>query len=382
MTGDHPTNGGIDTTIPNVARVWDYQLGGTDNFAVDRAAADALNEACRSVGAPDGTVVARENRDFIRRAVSYLAGPAGISQFIDIGVGLPTQGNVHHIAQQVNPDATVVYVDYDPLVLAHGRALLADNHNTTVISADVRRPDEILNDPDLAALIDLTQPVAVLLVAVLHLLPDDENPDRVVARLRDALAPGSYLAITHVTGEVRPDLAATMAQEFARLRVSTPLIPRTRHQIAQFFTEFDLVAPGLVFPTRWDPDRVGDDPGAQWMYAGVGRKPTPRRRRPADPDGRATESQPGHQARAAAEPLQRNPAGPDVASPGPRLRRPPEQRPERRRRPAVSPAVPRMGTGQRPQPPTETARITENGHTQPASPWRVRSPDLLESIRA
>jgi SAM-dependent methyltransferase len=273
-TKDRPTNGTIDTTVPNVARVWDYQLGGKDNFAADRAAADAINQACRAVGAPDGTVVARENRDFIRRAVSYLAGPAGITQFIDIGAGLPTQGNVHNIAQQVNPHANVVYVDYDPLVLAHARALLATNDNTTVITADLRRPDEILDHPDLAGFIDLTKPVAVLLVAVLHLLTDAEDAAGIVARLRDAMAPGSYLAITHMTGEARPNLAAKLAAEFARLQVSTPLVPRTRQQIGQFFTGLDLVGPGMIFPTRWEPDRAGDDPGARWMYAGVGRKPT------------------------------------------------------------------------------------------------------------
>jgi SAM-dependent methyltransferase len=286
LTDDHPTNGGIDTTIPNVARVWDYQLGGKDNFDADRSAADALNKACRAVGAPDWTVVARENRDFIRRAVSYLAGPTGIGQFIDIGAGLPTQGNVHHIAQKVNPDAKVVYVDYDPMVLAHARGLLADNDNTTVITVDLRHPDEILHNPGLVALIDLTKPVAVLLVAVLHLLPDDENPAGIVAQLRDAIAPGSYLAVTHVTSDARPELAAKVADEFARLRITTPLIPRTRHEIGAFFNGFDLVEPGLVFPTRWNPIRVGDDPGAQWMFAGVGRKPTHDPARAAEPGDR------------------------------------------------------------------------------------------------
>ena len=249
MIHDQPATCGIDTSTPNVARVWDYQLGGKDNFAVDRAAADALNQACQAAGAPDGRVVARENRDFIARAVHYLAGPAGIGQFIDIGAGLPTQGNVHHIAQQVNPDAKVVYVDYDPLVLVHGRALLAANANTTVITADLRQPADILHHGDLRTLIDLSRPVAVLLVAVLHLLPDDDKPAAIIAHLRDALAPGSYLAVTHVTGDARPDLAATVAAEFTRLRITTPLIPRTRHQISQFFDGFDLIEPGLVFPT-------------------------------------------------------------------------------------------------------------------------------------
>src|SRR6266511_4116066 len=228
---DHPAPTGLDMSTPNVARVWDYQLGGKDNFGADREAAEALNDACRRVGAPDGRVVARENRDFIDRAVRYLAGPAGIRQFIDVGAGLPTQGNVHQIAQQVNPDAVVVYVDYDPLVVVHGRALLADN----------------------------------------------ENPTRIVTLLRDALAPGSYLAITHFTGDARPDLAAKIAEEFARLRITTPLISRTHPQILAFFDDFDLVKPGLVFPTLWrpDPPPAEPDPGAQWMYAGVGRKPSP-----------------------------------------------------------------------------------------------------------
>jgi SAM-dependent methyltransferase len=257
-----------------VARIWDYQLGGKDNFAADRAAADAINDACHAAGAPDGRLVARENRDFIDRSVRYLAGPAGIGQFIDIGAGLPTQGNVHKVAHRVNPHAAIVYVDYDPVVLAHGRALLADNATTTVIQADARQPEEILDHPELRRLIDLDRPVAVLLVAVLHLLTDDQNPYRIVARLREAMAPGSYLAITHCTSQERPDLAGRLAEEFARLRVTTPLIPRTHQEILRFFDGFDLVEPGLVFPTLWRPEPAGADPGpgTRWMYAGVGRR--------------------------------------------------------------------------------------------------------------
>src|SRR6266545_3440792 len=271
---DHPAPTGLNMNTPNVARVWDYQLGGKDNFAVDRAAADALNDACRRVAAPDGRVVARENRDFIGRAVRYLAGPAGIRQFIDVGAGLPTQGNVHQIAQEVNPDAAVVYVDYDPLVLVHGRTLPAA---TVVVQADAREPDHILTHPELRAVIDLDQPVAVLLVALLHLLPDDEDPFGIVTHLRDALTPGSYLAVTHFTGDARPDLAAKVAEEFARLRITTPLISRTHSQILAFFDGFDLVEPGLVFPTLWrpDPTPAQPDPGAQWMYAGVSQTPSP-----------------------------------------------------------------------------------------------------------
>src|SRR5688572_17123812 len=163
----------LDSTTPNTARIWDYQLGGKDNFEADRHATELLNKACRDVGAPDGRDVARVNRAFLRRAVRYLADSVGIDQFLDLGAGLPTRGNVHEIARQMNPDARTVYVDYDPMVLAHARALLADNVETIAIQADVREPDAIVGDPELRAHLDLDRPVAVLFVAVLHLMTDD-----------------------------------------------------------------------------------------------------------------------------------------------------------------------------------------------------------------
>jgi hypothetical protein len=265
---------GIDVNTPNVARMWDYQLGGKDNFAADREAAEMVNEAMRRVNSPDGRAVARENRAFLQRAVRFLAGEAQIGQFIDIGAGLPTQGNVHQAAHEVAPQARVVYADYDPVVVVHGQALLTGTDKTTVIHADLRQPDKILNDPELRRMIDLGQPVAILLIAVLHLLTDDDDPVGVVTQLRDAMAPGSYLVVTHATRQTRPAAATALSDEFKRLRVTTPIVPRSREEIERFFDGFDLVEPGLVFPALWHPDTAPaqGDAGAEWMFAGVGRK--------------------------------------------------------------------------------------------------------------
>lgn len=270
---------GLDTHTPNAARMWDYLLGGKDNFEIDRTTADAINKICDDVGVPNGHVVALENRAFIRRAVRFLA-EAGVTQFIDIGAGLPTQGNVHQIAHEVNPDARVVYVDYDEMVLSHGRTLLADNVTTKVILGDLRRPLTILTDPELRELINPDEPVAILLVAVLHLLDDNDNPTGIVAQLRDAMAPGSYLALTHSTTYAHPDLAAAVADAFRQLRVTAPLVPRSHAEISAFFAGLDVVPPGVVFPTRWLPDPHDNlDSESRWMYAGVGRVPT------TSPDG-------------------------------------------------------------------------------------------------
>jgi O-methyltransferase involved in polyketide biosynthesis len=268
-----PVPAGIDVSTPNVARVWDYQLGGKDNYAADRAAAEAVNEALRRANAPTGQDAAQENRAFIRRVVRFFAEEAGIRQFVDIGAGLPTQGNVHEIAQRVTPDARVVYVDYDPVVVVHGRALLAGDDNVHIVQADMRQPEGILQHPELRSRIDLGQPVAVLLIAVLHLLTAEDNPAEMVARVIGALPPGSYLAITHATREEHAQAADVLAEEFARLRITTPILPRTRAEIAQFFTGLELVRPGLVFASDWRPDPAGTvgGRGAHWLLAGVGR---------------------------------------------------------------------------------------------------------------
>jgi hypothetical protein len=183
----------IDLTKPSPARMYDYYLGGKDNFEVDRVAVEEMHRVI-----PELFQTARENRAFLGRAVRYVAD-RGVRQFIDLGTGLPTQGNVHEIAQQVSGDARVVYVDNDPVVATHGRALLADDGSTTIIERDIRNPDEILDHPELKKLVDLREPVAVLLVAVLHFISDAEHAASIVQRFREVMAPGSYLVIAHGT---------------------------------------------------------------------------------------------------------------------------------------------------------------------------------------
>jgi O-methyltransferase involved in polyketide biosynthesis len=271
VTDAQLTDPGLDVRLPAAARIWDYQLGGKDSFAVDRAVADAADELCRRAGAPGGYAVARESRDFLGRAVRHLAG-AGIRQFVDIGCGYPVPANVHQIARQVNGDARVVYVDNDPIVLAHGRAFLADEHATRVVDGDLLRPEELFGAPDLRALVDLRRPVAVLLSAVLDLLPDEADPVGIVARIGTLLAPGSYVVVTHLTGDTYPDLARALTETYTDAGVPTPPVFRTRAAVARFLTGFELVEPGLSDPSRWP---TGADPGTRWTYAAVARKPLP-----------------------------------------------------------------------------------------------------------
>jgi SAM-dependent methyltransferase len=268
VTGSTMSPFGIDTTVPTTARMYDFWLGGHDNFAADRAAALKVTEA-----APEAKLMAVENRKFLRRAVRYLAAEAGISQFLDIGTGLPTQGNVHQVAQDINPDARVVYADNDPMVLAHSRALKTGG-NTVVIEADLRQPQVILDHPATRALIDFTRPLAVLLVAVLHFISDDDRPRAIVSAIRDALPPGSHLVLSHVTGDIRPEIAAKSEAEYKKVTPGATL--RTRDDIVHLFTGFDLLDPGLVAVPRWRPDQP-ETPGADdvWFLGGVGRKPGP-----------------------------------------------------------------------------------------------------------
>ncbi|MGH3320731.1 MAG: SAM-dependent methyltransferase [Streptosporangiaceae bacterium] len=268
MTDERPAPKGVDVRTPNVARMYDYYLGGKDNFAADR---DAAKEVL--AGAPEVRLGARQNRAFLRRAVRFLAGEAGIRQFIDIGTGLPTQGNTHEVAQQATPDARVAYVDYDPVVLAYSRALLSKDAQTTTIQADMRHPDEILNNPELRRLIDLDRPVAVLLLLMLHFVTDEEDPVGIVAQLREAMAPGSYIAISHANAERRGGAVTHAASVYDRATSSLKL--RTREEILRLLDGFELVEPGLVFLTEWRPDEsdpVEARPG--WgALAAVGRKP-------------------------------------------------------------------------------------------------------------
>ncbi|WP_344537579.1 SAM-dependent methyltransferase [Actinomadura fulvescens] len=259
--------GGVDLNVPNVARMYDYYLGGKDNYAADRALADQVLRV-----APQTPALAQENRAFLQRAVRHLAGPAGIGQFVDIGAGLPTLENTHEVAQRTAPGAHVVYVDNDPVVLAHGRALLQGAAGTRVIQGDLRRPDEILGSPELTGLIDLARPVAILLVSVLHCVRDEEDPWKIVAWLRDTMAPGSHLVISHITAADHAENAEAGADVYRR--ASTDMTLRTHSAIRRFFDGFELLEPGLVRLTEWRPPE-GVTPRQDlptWFFCGVGRK--------------------------------------------------------------------------------------------------------------
>ncbi|WP_043628046.1 SAM-dependent methyltransferase [Nonomuraea candida] len=266
---------GIDTTRPSVARVYDFMLGGKDNYEIDRQVAQAALRI-----APDAPEAALANREFLRRTVRHLAAEAGIRQFLDIGSGLPTQGNVHEVAQAVIPGAHVVYVDHDPIVLAHGRALLAVDETTTIVEADAREPEKILDDPRTRSLIDFDEPVGLLLFGILHHLSDEEDPAGIAARLIRPLAPGSHVVISHFhnPGQERPEVAeqAATAEKLFNEHLGTGRW-RTRAEILAFFDGLDLLEPGLVPLPEWRPE-TGDHqaaPGITYhtFVGGVARKP-------------------------------------------------------------------------------------------------------------
>jgi O-methyltransferase involved in polyketide biosynthesis len=254
----------FDVTVPSVARMYDFALGGKDNFEVDRNAVAKAAEVM-----PDFREVALENRGFLRRSVRHMVRQ-GIGQFIDIGSGLPTAGNTHEIAQVDRPDARVVYVDLDPVVLVHGRALLDADDNTAVVTADMRHPDDVLGHPDTRRLIDFRQPVGVLLIAMVHFLDDDEAA-MVVRRLHEALPPGSYLTITHTTADGR------LASAVERLNSiyegsATRLHFRTHDELTALLGDFELVEPGIVPLDRWHPDPADPAPTTKWLYGAVARR--------------------------------------------------------------------------------------------------------------
>ena len=275
MARQHPTPFGGDSERPSTARIYDYYLGGTDNYRVDRDAAERMIAAV-----PESTAAARSNRDFLIRAVRFLAAEAGIDQFLDIGSGLPTNLNVHEVAQSIIPEARVVYVDYDPSVRAYGDALLATGEKVRFAQQDLREPDEIFADPAVKSLIDFSKPVAILLVSILPFIYDAEDPEGIMARLRAVLAPGSYLGISHVLDDPRARaIAATQRQTGTRAGT-----PRSRARIAGFFDGFEMVEPGLTTASHWrpnlDPDGPNhaksteiDDAKLNWLLVGVGRKP-------------------------------------------------------------------------------------------------------------
>ena len=258
---------GVRLDQPSTARIYDYLLGGSHNSAVDRHIARQVIEAM-----PDAVDAARANRAFLSRAVRFLAD-AGVRQFLDLGSGIPTAGNVHEIAQSAAPDARVVYVDVDPVAVAHGRVLLAGNDRAAVVQADLREPERILDSRQAGRLLDLDAPVGLLMVAILHVIPDADDPARLVARFRDAVAVGSYLAISHLTADSRPKETARV-QEISR-RTPTRLTMRSHEQISRFFAGFELLDPGLVWVPEWRPD-PGDEPDIHperlSNYGGVARK--------------------------------------------------------------------------------------------------------------
>jgi SAM-dependent methyltransferase len=260
---------GIDTAKANIARVYDYWLGGNHNFRADQDAARTLIAVD-----PNMRAIMRANRAFLGRAVRFLAGEAGIRQFLDIGSGIPTERNVHQVAQEAAPGSRVVYVDNDEVAVAHSRLILEANPDAVVIQADLREPGKILAAPETQLLIDFNKPVAVLLVAVLHFVPESDHPAEILGALRDALAPGSYLVICHSCRDAKPDLADPAASVYTS-RVAAQVCMRSRDEIASLFRGFALVEPGLVWLPEWRPDSPSDvpeNPQQYWGLVGVGRK--------------------------------------------------------------------------------------------------------------
>ena len=260
---------GIDTGKANIARVYDWWLGGDHNFRADQDAARAMITV-----EPNARAIARANRAFLGRAVRFLAGEAGIRQFLDIGSGIPTQSNVHQVAHDVAPGTRVVYADVDDVAVAHSKLILDGNDDTAVIQADLRDPASILADPETQFLLDFTQPVAVLLVAVLHFIGDADDPGQIVATLRDALPSGSYLVVSHACSDPRPDFVSTFETVYRSKVAAARGRARTGAEIARFFDGFTLIDPGLVWLPQWRPDHpqdVPDHPEEYWFLAGVGK---------------------------------------------------------------------------------------------------------------
>jgi hypothetical protein len=259
----------IDLNTATLARVYDYMLGGAHNFAVDREVADQLERIV-----PGTARTAWENRAFLRRAVVYCASQ-GIDQFLDIGSGIPTFGNVHEVAQGLDPTSQVVYVDNDPVAVAHSRAVLENIQNATIAAADLREPESVLDHPETRRLLDFDRPIALMLIAVVHFLPDSERPAEVIAALRDALAPGSIVVITHATLENGLTQDGQRGLHNAYRRTGTPLLMRSVAELEPFFAGFEIVDPGIVPLPYWRPDTPDpeiEDPAVLHGLAGVGLK--------------------------------------------------------------------------------------------------------------
>ena len=257
----------VDIEVPSSARIYDYVLGGVHNFERDRMIGDQLAQVVPV------REMARLNRSFLRRAVLHLVD-SGVRQFLDIGSGIPTVGNVHEIAEEADPACRVVYVDYEPVAVAHSQMLLQDNDNAIMVQSDLRDPERILADPQTQRMLDFDQPIGLLMVGVFQFIPDGDDPAGVIARYRDALPAGSYLALSHFTPDNMEQGMAKAVEVFKNS--AEPIHPRTHAQVSALFDGFDLVDPGVVFTARWrpeSPEDIGDDPDHSGIYAGVAQKP-------------------------------------------------------------------------------------------------------------
>jgi hypothetical protein len=263
---------GVDTSAPSVARIYDYMLGGGHNFAVDRDMGSQLDQAM-----PGLRHAARVNRSFLARVVRFLVG-AGIRQFLDIGSGIPTVGNVHEIAQEADPECRVVYVDRDPVAVAHSELMLADNDRAAIVHADMRDPEGIFASPEAQRLLNLEEPVGLLMLLMLHWVPDEWDPYGLLARYRDPLAPGSYFALTHATNDGQGERLDNAAGVIERSKSPDQLNLRTHAEVLPMFGDFELLEPGLVGCALWrpaGPGDISDDPETNsLLYAGVAGKRT------------------------------------------------------------------------------------------------------------
>lgn len=254
--------GDVDVRVPSAARVYDYLLGGAHNFEVDRIVGKKVLEA-----QPNGRQIARSNRAFLNRAVRFLIDQ-GITRFLDLGSGIPTVGNVHEVAQRADPECRVVYVDHDPVAVAHSAMILQDNDHAAVVDADLTLPDLVLSDPTVRKLLDFEQPIGLLMVAVFHFVPDDRQPADIVARYVAALPPGSFVALSHLTADDMPAEAAAVVVE-AMKHSRDPMYFRSYDEVTALFKSLDVVEPGVVHAPDWRPDEhAGTQAG---VYAGVGK---------------------------------------------------------------------------------------------------------------
>lgn len=260
----------VDVSVPSVARTYDYFLGGGHNFAVDRELAKRVEHVM-----PDVRSVARLSRAFLARCVRFMVA-RGIRQFLDIGSGIPTVANVHEVAQGMAPECRVVYVDKDPIAVAHSELMLADNDRATIVHADMRDPESILDHPETRGQLDFEQPIGLLVLMMLHWLPDETEPWKLMARYREALAPGSYLAIAHVTGDTPDSTLPEVTDLIKESRSADQLTERSYDQVLELFGDLELVEPGLVVCPAWRPTGPGDmsdtPESNTTVYAGVAQK--------------------------------------------------------------------------------------------------------------